>query len=219
MKDGCNRKKIRIFSDEKLFVCDRVLHKQNDRYLTADPVATISQDIRCNPINKAPKKVMVLGVVASNGLKCPMVFIDEGERVTAQVYIRLLKQHVIPWIRKNYKPGTYIFQQDGARAHTARATLSFLAEESIEFLATGHVAAKFAGSKPSRLRVLAANDEAGQWQELRRRWGIEDRHQQELEEPEETVRAEGHHPFSCARGSSSRGRRSLCWLAYDAYKH
>ncbi len=121
---------MKIFSDEKLFVSDRVLHKQNDRYLANVSIQQIDQSVRCNEVSKVPKKIMVLRVVGSDGQKCPMVFVEEGEKVTAEVYIRLMKKHIIPWIRRTYPPGTYVFQQDGAHAYTARATLRFFEEEN-----------------------------------------------------------------------------------------
>ena len=41
--------------------------------------------------------------VASNGKKMAPIYIREGERVTADVYIELLRAHVVPWIKSNYQ--------------------------------------------------------------------------------------------------------------------
>lgn len=57
----------------------------------------------------------------------------ENEKVTGQVYQDLLKRHFLPWLRANYAPGTYVYQQDGARCHTSASTVAFLKREKEEF--------------------------------------------------------------------------------------
>ena len=91
IKNSANSKKVRIFSDEKLFVMDAVVNKQNDRYISDLPVSLVSPEIKFNSVSKNPAKIMVLGIVASDGKKCPMIFIPENEKVNAVVYQNLLK--------------------------------------------------------------------------------------------------------------------------------
>ncbi len=74
---------------------------------------------------------MVLGVVGSDGQKCPIIFIVAGERVNAVIYQDLLGQHVVPWIQRMYLDDNYVFQQDSVPAHTA--TQQFLREAIAEF--------------------------------------------------------------------------------------
>ncbi len=76
---------------------------------------------------------MVLGVIGSNGHKCPIVFVGAGERVNVVTYQDLLRQHLVPWIQQTYTGGSYVFQQDLAPAHTARTTQQFLKETMTEF--------------------------------------------------------------------------------------
>jgi hypothetical protein len=57
--------------------------------LTDLPVAEVDPDIRIWPKSKAPLKQMVLGVIASNGQKCPIVFVSAGERVNTNIYLDL----------------------------------------------------------------------------------------------------------------------------------
>jgi hypothetical protein len=45
---------------------------------------------------------MVLGVVGSNGQKCPIVFIGAGECVNADIYQDLLRQHVVSMIQQTF---------------------------------------------------------------------------------------------------------------------
>jgi hypothetical protein len=60
---------------------------------------------------------MVLGVVASNGKKCLIIFVPDGKKVTANSYQALLRRHIIPWLSATDPEGNYVFQQDGACAH------------------------------------------------------------------------------------------------------
>jgi hypothetical protein len=76
---------------------------------------------------------MMLGIVASDGQKCPPIFIPEGEKVNTEVYIRLLESKVVPWLKKKFPDGNYVFQQDGAPAHTANRTQEWLAANMANF--------------------------------------------------------------------------------------
>jgi len=120
---------VRIFSDEKLFHVDAQLNRRNSRYLSDQPVDEVDPRIRFNPVNKHPQKVMVLGVVGSDGQKCPIIFIDANEKINRQVYEGLLDTHVIPWAKATYPEGNFVFQQDGAPAHNATAIQAKLTEE------------------------------------------------------------------------------------------
>jgi hypothetical protein len=76
---------------------------------------------------------MVLGVVGSNGQKCPIVFIGAGECVNADIYQDLLRQHVVSMIQQTYLDGIYVFQQDLAPVYTARTTQKFFRETMVDF--------------------------------------------------------------------------------------
>ena len=52
-------------------------------------------------------------------------------RVTAQVYINVLQEHLLPLAELH---DDLVFQQDNAPAHTARATTTFLEEHNIQTL-------------------------------------------------------------------------------------
>jgi hypothetical protein len=88
----------------------------------------VDPTIRFNHYTKAPLKQMVLGVVASDGRKCPPIFVAAGERINAVVYQDLLQRHVVPWLKRVYPDGNYVFQQDSALAHAAKTTQEFLRE-------------------------------------------------------------------------------------------
>lgn len=112
---------VTIFSDKKIFTVDQAYNRRNNRVI-------LDQGEAPTPVNrtKHPASVMVLGVVASNGKKCPPIFIESGVRITADIYIDLLKSKVLPWIKRELRGDEYVFQQDGAPAHTAKKTQDFL---------------------------------------------------------------------------------------------
>jgi hypothetical protein len=121
-----------IFSDEKLFVVDRLSNSRQDRLLiqgtfnkptgsNADKVNKIKFSFK----TKHPAQIMVLGVVREDGGKCPPIFVPEGERLNSEGYIELLKKIKV-WADARYGPGGYIYTQDGARPHTAKTTLNWL---------------------------------------------------------------------------------------------
>jgi hypothetical protein len=97
--------KVRIFSDEKLFIADALVNRRNSRYLTDLPVTKVDESMRISPFSKAPVKVMVLSIIASDGKKCPIIFVPDGEKVTADSYQALLRRHVIPWLSATYPEG------------------------------------------------------------------------------------------------------------------
>jgi hypothetical protein len=71
-------------------------------------------------------KILVLRVVTSNGKKCPIVFMPDGQKVTADPCQVLLFQHVMPWLSSTYPEENYMFQQEGAPMHTANSTHRFV---------------------------------------------------------------------------------------------
>ena len=140
--------RIIFFSDEKNFVVDPCFNPQNDQYIriggpvrrdpqAEDQAGDADEGPRPEylPRTKKPASLMFLGVVASTGEVCPPIWFPEGFRLKSADYIAVLAEKVIPWmlqIASNHaRP--FCFQQDGAPAQTARATVNFLNEEGIDF--------------------------------------------------------------------------------------
>ena len=63
---------------------------------------------------------MVWAGVTSTGLKTPLIFIEDGVKINQHVYLKMLKDKVVPWVRKVTGNEGITFQQDGATSHTAR---------------------------------------------------------------------------------------------------
>ena len=63
------------------------------------------------------------------------VLLSSGNAVTAEVYVRdCLKRSAIPFIKRNYPDGNYLFWPDKASAHYAKDTIGYFEEESIKFV-------------------------------------------------------------------------------------
>jgi transposase len=108
---------ILIFSDEKNFSQDQKVNSRNNRWLCDDP-----SEVPIVMKTKFPATVMVLGVVSNKGdVMTPHVF-EAGLRVNTEVYINVLSNVVKPWMDEVAAGRPYIWQQDGAPAHTSKKT-------------------------------------------------------------------------------------------------
>ena len=72
---------------------------------------------------------MMLGVVASNGEKMPPVWFSRGYRLTAAAYKDALVTKILSWMRNITNNANYLFQQDGAPAHTAKIVQEWLGSD------------------------------------------------------------------------------------------
>lgn len=125
LKNNKNKGKVILFSDEKILTINAVFNPQNDRYISSK----IPENVFCT---KQPAGTMVLGVVASTGDMCLPIFVEHKERLNSKSYIDLLQNKVIPWAKDKFGDN-FVFTQDGAPCHTAKATQQFLAENCPEF--------------------------------------------------------------------------------------
>ena len=124
---------IIVFSDEKMFTIDPVSNTRTDRFISPKIIEDVPENVKFKFTTKHPAGVMVFGAVASNGLKMPPVFIKAGLKVNTDVYMNILKDHVLPWMKTNFGAHQHvIFQQDGAPCHTSKRTQAWL-KENMEF--------------------------------------------------------------------------------------
>jgi len=107
------------FSDEKLF--DTNDHGNNREWRHRH------QEANPRVFEKWAPKVMVWGVIGVNYRK--LHFFERGEKVDAPAYQNAIKK-ALPEIRRR----GFLFQQDGARSHTAATTTAFLKRRRIVVL-------------------------------------------------------------------------------------
>lgn len=80
------------------------------------------------PQTKFPATVHVLGVVSSEGDVMPPHFFEKGQTITKEVYLRVLQAVVKPWMVTVASGRPYVFQQDGAPAHTSHLVQNWLSD-------------------------------------------------------------------------------------------
>ena len=115
--------RIRFFSDEKIFTVDAKINRRNDRWLAHDP-----ENVPVVGRTKFPASIQVLSVVSSEGDVMPPHFFNKGETITKEVYLRVLTTVVKPWIDTVTSGRPYVFQQDGAPAHTSHLVQNWLSD-------------------------------------------------------------------------------------------
>jgi DNA-binding Lrp family transcriptional regulator len=128
LKKPSSNGQLVFFSDEKNFSQDQKVNKKNNRWLCAD--------IREVPVvmsTKFPTTVMVLGVVSNEDDVMPPHFFPRGLKINTEEYIRVLREVVKPWMDGIANGRHYVFQQDGAPAHTSKATQDWCRENLPDF--------------------------------------------------------------------------------------
>ncbi len=112
---------IRFFFDEKLFTVDWSRNKQNSRWICKDPAA-VPMVFR----TKNPAAVMVLGVISSKGDVTPPHFFSVGPKINQKVYLKVLEEVVVPWMKRVAGCRKFTFQKDSAPAHKVKRVQSWL---------------------------------------------------------------------------------------------
>lgn len=121
---------VKIFSDKKIFTVDQVYNRRNDRFL-----AESTDEVQGVYRTKHPAQVMVLGVLGSDGKKMPPYFFKQGEKIGSEVYYKVLRYVVLPWIKATYPDGNYVWTQDGAPCHTSKKNQDFCRNNFADFWA------------------------------------------------------------------------------------
>ena len=122
-----------VFSDEKLFSIEEVSNRQNDRILSSS-LFSIPDAHRLVKRVQKPSSLMVWAGVSAVG-RTPLVFIPSGVKINALTYQQLVLEPVVKDLSQTmFKTQTFLFQQDGAPAHTAKTTQNWLSNEIPQFL-------------------------------------------------------------------------------------
>ena len=77
---------------------------------------------------KYPATVMVFGVVSSEGHIMPPHIFEVGLRVNTDIYLQVMEQSVLPWIRGIVGDRPWVWQQDSAPCHVSHRALAWLKE-------------------------------------------------------------------------------------------
>lgn len=118
-----------LWSDESTFQVSygnnkgRVMRKSNEAFNEHCIRASV----------KYPAKLMLWGCMSVNGVGHPLYYCEGN--VNAIVYQKILKESMIPAANNLFSHvpnGDFIFQQDGARPHTAKSTIKWFDENNVK---------------------------------------------------------------------------------------
>jgi hypothetical protein len=125
--------KVILFSDECYFTLAQY-SLQNDKFIwRKGDQANAPHDLRYVGQKQRASGSMFLGIVASNGDIGPTIWVEPGVKINADAYLDLLKEKVKPWIDATFEPGTWVWQQDGAPAHTCKRVQDYLRNDGWTF--------------------------------------------------------------------------------------
>ena len=118
-----------VFSDEKLFTIEEATNTQNDRILAKTSSSIPEQHLFVSRAQK-PSSVMVWAGISAVG-RTPLIFVPSGVKINAATYKELILEPVVKDLSQTmFKNESFLFQQDGAPAHTANTTQSWLSTKS-----------------------------------------------------------------------------------------
>ena len=125
-----------LYSDEKLFTIQEVSNSQNDRILSPTSSA-IPDELRFVKRVQKPLSVMVWAGVSGFG-RTPLIFVPPGVKINSATYRDLILDPVVKDLGATmFNKNRFLFQQDGAPAHTARVTQTWLSENIPDFIDKG----------------------------------------------------------------------------------
>ena len=118
-----------IFSDEKLFTIEEATNKQNDRILAPTSSSITEKHLYVKRTQK-PQSVMVWAGISAKG-RTPLVFVPVGVKINSSTYQKLILEPVVKDLSKTmFNKESFLFQQDGAPAHTSNISQNWLRENS-----------------------------------------------------------------------------------------
>ena len=121
-----------IFSDEKDFTLEVARNRQNDR-VYGKRKRDIAPNRLYHETSRFTKNIMVSAGVSWKG-KNRIHFIDtECTKVNSESYTNLLEIG-LPDCRRLYPNGDWVFQQDGAPAHSSKTTQEYLDGATPDFI-------------------------------------------------------------------------------------
>ncbi len=130
MKKSAGR--VILFSDKTPFSLVEMTSSDTGYYLAEAAGAAADDDVVHIFKERHYANLQVLAIVASDGGKCPLIFLEDKEHLTTAMYMKYLEGEEFPWANATYGDQWW-WQQDGTSCHTANATQEFLAGATPHF--------------------------------------------------------------------------------------
>ena len=113
-----------FFSDESIFTVEGRYNAHNDVFYAHEKrKGEVDEECLHHGKSSFPLSVMVSAGISNLG-KTSLYLIERGVKVDSEYYCQNLSQ-MIPETTALSGNGNFIFQQDGARSHTSKYTLSY----------------------------------------------------------------------------------------------
>lgn len=103
-----------FFSEEKNFCQDQKFHRRNNRWIAMRP-----KDVPKITKTKLPATVMVFGVILSKGDAMPPHIFETRIRINTDIYLSVMEDVVLPWIKETTGNRPWVWQQDNASCHVS----------------------------------------------------------------------------------------------------
>ena len=122
-----------VFSDDKLFTIEEATSKQNDRIL-ALKYSSISEKHLYVKRTQKPQSVMVWAGISAKG-RTPLIFVPPEVKINSSTYQQLILDPVVKDLSKTmFNKEPFLFQQDGAPAHTSNVSQNWLRKNVPDFI-------------------------------------------------------------------------------------
>ncbi|KAI6649879.1 MhmaT1 transposase [Oopsacas minuta] len=122
-----------IFTDEKIFIIAEATNVQNDRVIST-VISEIPDMFRYISRKMKLLSVMIWARVSAVG-RTPLIFVPAGVKINAKTYKDLILEPVVKDLSQTMFFGQpFVFQQDGAPAHTAITTQDWLDGKIPDFI-------------------------------------------------------------------------------------
>lgn len=109
-----------LFSDEAYFSVNGLVNRQNTRFWGSEQPREVVE-------KKSFDEKLLVWAGFSYSYRIPIVILEGN--LNSEIYLDMLKRHVLPYLQSNGAMRTSIFQQDGARCHTSEQSLNFLRQK------------------------------------------------------------------------------------------
>jgi transposase len=121
-----------LIDDESYFTLSHTDQPGNECFYT-DNLNKTPDNVKYNYKEKYPDKLLVWLAISPKGMTKP-IFRKSGNAINQDVYLQMLQKELVPFIKKNYSTGGYVFWPDLASAHYAGIVTKYLKDQNIPYV-------------------------------------------------------------------------------------